>query len=172
MNPFSGLINSNLKQIYNNAIDALLEANSLSIPCTFQFLNNKNPIYCNNCIYDSILNRSSNKYNGTGLAPFPEDGLCPVCLGRGWENMNLTEESNMMVIFDSKYWMNWNSDTMNIDNIAAQTICGINMLNKIQGASYIYFNNDNIVKYILAGAPKLAGFGDLNYVISLWTRQG
>lgn len=171
MNPFSGIVNSNFKNIYKNAIDSLLEQDALSIPCTFQFLNSNNPVYCNNCIYDIVTKRSSNIYNGTGIAPFGEDSLCPVCLGQGVESLNHIENARMMVIFDSKYWMNWNSKTMNIENIAAQSICSLTLLNKITNASYAYFNNDDIYKYTLAGEPQLAGLGDLNYLITLWSRQ-
>lgn len=171
MNPFSGLVNSNFKNIYNQAIDSLLEEGALSIPCTLEFINSNDPVFCNNCIYDIITKRSSNIYNGTGIAPFAEDSLCPVCLGQGAEILNHREDIRMMVIFDSKYWMNWNSKTMNIENIAAQSICHLTLLNKLKNTSYAYFNNDLISKYTLAGEPQLAGLGDLNYLITLWSRQ-
>jgi hypothetical protein len=171
MNPFSGIVNTRFKKIYKDAIDSLLEENALSVSCKFEFLNSNNPIYCSNCIFDVIVKRSSNQYNGTGIAPFPEDSICPVCLGKGVENLNTTESSRLLVIFDSKYWLNWNSKTMNIENVAAQTICGIELLNKIKNTSYIYFNEDTINKYTLAAEPQLAGLGDLNYLITLWTRQ-
>lgn len=171
MNPFSGIINANFKNVYKKAIDSLLEQDALSTACTFEFLNSNNPVYCNNCVYDIITKRSSNRYNGTGLAPFAEDSLCPVCLGKGIENLNHKEYARMMVIFDSKYWMNWNSKTMNIENIAAQSICSLDLLNKIINTSYVYFDNDEISKYALAGQPQLAGLGDFNYLITLWSRQ-
>ena len=38
--------------------------------------------FCNNCFWDSVGQRSTGQYNGTGPKPFT-NGKCPVCKGTG-----------------------------------------------------------------------------------------
>lgn len=175
-NIFSGLINQDFKDIFNNAIDSLLENNSLSLPCKIIYDNQINNTYCNNCIFDNISLLSSNIYNGTGPSPFQEGGVCPVCLGLGLsKNTNSSETVYLAFIFDSKYFLNTNSKVVNIPDGTVQSLCSINLLNKIKNASEIVFDNNlaNVAhfRYERAGDPEPVGLGENRYIITLWKRK-
>jgi hypothetical protein len=175
-NPFSGLISSELKSIFNNAIDSLLENNALSLPCKIIYDNSINNTYCNNCIFDNISLLSSNIYNGSGPNPFPEGGVCPVCLGLGQiKNSSSSETIYLAFIFDSKYFLNTNNKVINIPDGSVQSICNINLLNKVKNASEIIFDNSltnlSHFKYERAGDPEPAGFGDNRYIFTLWKKK-
>jgi hypothetical protein len=172
-NQFSGLINNSFKQIFNNAIDSLLEKGSLTVDCRLEYDTTKYTI-CYNCIYDPILDRSSGRYNTiTGNIPFADQSICPVCMGIGKKLGETTEVVNIAVILDSKYWLNWGSISTQIPNLAAQTLCKIDLLPKINNATHmVLLENINYdsTKYSKADAPTLMGLGDHNYILTNWTK--
>lgn len=175
-NPFSGLISNELKSIFNNAIDSLLEDNALSLPCKILYDNGINNTYCNNCIFDNISLLSSNIYNGSGPSPFPEGGVCPVCLGLGLlKNTSSSETIYLAFIFDSKYFLNINNKVINIPDGSVQSICNIKLYNKLKNASEIIFDNNlsslSHFKYERASDPEPTGFGDNRYIITLWKKK-
>lgn len=175
-NPFSNLINSEFKKIYNDAIDSLLENTALTVLCTFKYSGVGSPVYCGNCIYDTISGLSSNKYKSGGPNPFAEGSICPVCMGMGTtSSISSSEKIYLACIFDSKYWMNWSSKTMNIPDGMVQTICKVELLPKIRNASEIIIDA-NIAKYgnytyERAGDPEPAGLGNNSYIITMWKRK-
>lgn len=175
-NPFNGIISKEFKTIFNNAIDSLLESSALSLPCKIIYDNNINNTYCNNCIFDNISLLSSNIYNGSGPNPFPEGGVCPVCLGLGQiKNNSSSEIIYLAFIFDSKYFLNINNKVINIPDGSIQSLCDINLYNKIKNASEIIFdtnlNNLSHFKYERASDPEPAGLGDNRYVFTLWKKK-
>jgi len=175
-NPFSGIISKEFKTIFNNAIDSLLENNALSLPCKIVYDNSINNTYCNNCIFDNISLLSSNIYNGSGPNPFPEGGVCPVCLGLGQiKNSSSSETVYLAFIFDSKYFLNMNNKVINIPDGSVQSLCNISLLNKIKNASEIIFDtsltNLSHFKYERASDPEPAGFGDNRYIFTLWKKK-
>jgi hypothetical protein len=169
-NPMLSILTPQFKQLFNNAIDAIVDQSGLTIPCTFQYASTSKT-YCNNCVFDPITQKSSNEYNGTGDSPFPENSICPVCGGMGLSNNNSAETIYMSVIFDSRYWIGWNSKTMKIPDGSVQTICKDDLLSKIKNTNYIYFNNDDSILYNLAGPPQLAGLSGKDYLICMWNKQ-
>lgn len=176
MNPFSGLINSDVKNLFNNAIDSLLENNALTVPCTVKYISaNKEQNLCNNCFFDSISLLSSNRYNGTGPYPFVENTICPVCMGKGTLSSNTKEETlYLAVIFDSKYFIN-NSKLIDIPAGSVQTLSNMDTINKIRNTNEIIFNSTinsyNDYTYQRASDPEPCGLGDHRYIITLWTRK-
>lgn len=170
MSIFSGIISQQFKEIYRQAIDALLEDNALTIPCTIKYGSTK-PIYCDNCEMDPIANRSSNIYNNTGPNPFEDNTICPVCLGKGFINSNNTETIYMAVLFNGAGWLQWGSKTVQIPDGMAQSICKSELSSRIKNADSIIFNGDESNIYTLAGDPELVGLGDTNYAITMWKRQ-
>lgn len=176
-NIFSGLISQDFKNIFNDAIDSLLEQNSLSLPCTIVYDNQINNIQCNNCIFDNISLLSSNIYNNTGPYPFKEGGVCPMCMGLGLiknSGKNNSETVHLAFIFDSKYFLNTNK-ALNIPNGSVQSLCNINLINKIKNASELIFDNNlsNLAhfKYERASDPEPLGLGDNRYIITLWNKK-
>lgn len=174
-NPFENIISPRLKQTFNDAIDGILSANALTVPCILKYANNAGNTLCNNCLFDSISRASSNTYNGTGPSPFPDNSICPVCVGMGVTRNDHQETVHLAVIFDSKYFLNWSSKTMNIPNGTVQTICGIDLYYKIKNANEVVFNSDiqklSTVTYRRAGEPEPCGFGSHRYIITMWTNK-
>lgn len=176
-NPFSGIISSEFKQVFNNAIDALLEDHALTLPCKLRYSGQQNPIFCNNCIYDPITKLSANLYNGSGPNPFADGTVCPVCMGNGITDSETTIVSktfNLAVIFDSRYFVNTNK-LINIPEGNIQTLCSIHLLPHIRGANDMIVDT-NIQKYgqyiyQRDSDPEPAGLGDSKYIITNWKRK-
>lgn len=172
-NIFSGLLNNDFKNIFNQAIDAIIEQGSLSVPCKLKYAST-DATYCTNCIYDPILQKSFNQYNGVGPISFPEGSICPVCGGFGKVLYDAEEVVYMAAIFDSKYWLNWGPKFVNIPNLAAQTLSSIVLLPKLQNTTHIIIDT-NIAgygnyMYSKAGDPTPMGLGDHRYILTNWTK--
>lgn len=174
-NPFTNILNKNFKQLYNNAIDSLLEQNALTIPCRLKYSGQQNSILCHNCIFDPISKLSSNIYNGTGPNSFNEGTTCPVCAGLGMLRSDAEEIIYMAVLFDSKYWLNWSSNTVNISDGMVQSICLSSYMTKIRNANEVVFDTSlesyNNYIYQRAGDPNPIGLGDNRYIITMWQRK-
>jgi len=176
-NPFIPLITDpGLKTIFNNAIDSLLEQGALTLQCRLLYANT-NPILCNNCLFDHLSNRSLNQYNGIGPEPFANMSICPVCNGNGFDLNGKEETIYLGVIFDSKYWFNWNSkssDSIRVPDGAIQTICKSELLPKIRATDKIQIDISQekygSYFYTRANDPELAGFGDTRYIFTIWNR--
>jgi hypothetical protein len=171
MTPFNNLLSPEFKSLFNQAIDTILDPSSgLVNPCVLKYAYPPTQLtLCNNCIYDTISMISSNIYNGTGPQPFPEGGICPVCVGTGsqssQDNNQSQETVNIAVITDGKYFVNVSS-ALNIPPNAIQTICNIELLPKINNAIELVVNNSSYQK---AGAPQFCGLATHSYIIMLWS---
>ena len=167
------IISQQFKDLFNTAIDEILSANGLTVPCRLIY-SNTNPQTCNNCIFDSINSRSSNIYNNSGPVPFTNQTICPVCNGMGFLSGSKEESINLAVIFDSKYWLNWKYNSVNITDGMVQTVSHSSLLPKLRNAERIFINtnmeNYGSYYYQRAADPELAGFGDSRYLITMWKR--
>ena len=167
------VITPQFKALFNSAIDHLLDKQGLAVPCKIIYDSIKQST-CSNCIFDPIQNRSSNKYNNIGPAPFADLGICPVCNGYGIIDMTAEELIYMAVIFDSKYWLNWGSKSVNIADNMAQSICNINLLPKLQNAKEIIVDSSTANytnhRYSRANEPELCCLGDNRYIITMWQK--
>jgi hypothetical protein len=171
---FENIISAEFKQIFNDAITSIIAENALAVPCILRYASNQLSL-CNNCVFDSVANRSSNIYNGTGPAYFPEYSICPVCNGKGMTETDSTESVHLGVIFDSKYFINWNSKTINIPDGAVQTICKVELLPKIKNANSIIFDTNlsdyGKYEYIRDGEPNPCGLGDHHFITTMWKKK-
>ena len=171
---FENVITSEFKQVFNDAISSILADTALSVPCTIKY-GITNPSFCNNCVFDSVSNRSANIYNNTGPISFPEYSICPVCNGRGMTDSDARETVYLGVIFDSKYFINWNSKTINIPDGAVQTICKVDLLPKIKNANSIIFDTNlsdyGKYEYIRDGEPNPCGLGDHKFITTMWKKK-
>jgi hypothetical protein len=173
-NPFESLISPLFKDTFNKAIDALLADNALTVPCTLNY-GSSNRSLCNNCIFDPISQRSLNQYNETGPCAFAPNSICPVCNGYGLLDKSKTESVYLAVLFDSKYWFNWNNkDAINIPDGAVQTICNISLLPKLKNSQFMTMDtniqNYGDYSYAIAGDPQPCGLGNNRYIITMWSR--
>lgn len=174
-NIFSNLLTNEFKSLYNQAIDAILADEGLTVKCVFKYAGAGNTVFCNNCINDQISGLSSNKYNGTGPSPFAEGTICPVCMGIGTTTTSKSSEIiSLACLFDSKYWLNWSSKSANIPDGMIQTICKIELLPKIRNAQEIIVDTDlsryGNYTYERASDPEPAGL-DNKYIITMWKRK-
>ena len=173
---FDNLITPEFKKLFNSSIDTILAKNALAIPCKLVYDSSKNPTLCNNCLFDPITQLSANTYNGSGPISFGEGHICPVCLGAGYTSTNNTMENvDLGVIFDSKYWLQIPTDTVKVSDGMVQTICSSSLLSKIRNARYLIIDNalQNLGSYSYerAGDPNLCGFGNTDYIFTMWTRK-
>lgn len=175
-NIFSGLINQQFKNLFNQAIDGLLEAGALSVACKLQY-NSEYPddiTYCDNCIYDPILGKSSYNFdNINGYINFPAGSICPVCNGMGKIILDAEDTVYLAVIFDSKYWLNYGPSTIQIPDLAAQTLCSIQLtprINKATSMSIIGSHDYSPISYSKTGTPVPIGLGDHQYILTNWTK--
>jgi hypothetical protein len=105
MNAFSGIISTDLKTLHSNMISAMLYDDACTIPCTLNYGITKYED-CENCSYDSIGQKSANRYVSGGPVPFPFGTICPMCDGRGKRGVETSESINLMVIWNYKEFIN------------------------------------------------------------------
>jgi hypothetical protein len=173
---FDNLITSEFKAVFNNAIDTLIGQNGLSVPCRLGYSGeSSNTVFCNNCNYDPISKLSANTYKSGGPVTFTNGHICPVCVGMGSVKTDSSEIIYMAVLFDSKYFINWSTDSANIPGGMVQTICLLTALPKIRNANEITIDtnieNYGNYTYYRAGDPCPVGLGDHRYITTLWKRQ-
>ena len=174
---FAGLLGEEFQTLFNNAIDSLLNINALSVPCVLRYANSSQQNnLCNNCIYSAITRSSSGKYLIGGPVPFADGSVCPICAGNGIISNATSEEIvNMMVIFDSKYFMNWSNKNTNIVEGMAQSISCISLLPKLRNASEVIFDKDisalGHYRYERYSDPQPAGLGHNQYIFTMWKRK-
>jgi len=170
MNPFANIISAEFKQLYNDAIDAIIDpTNGLVNTCTLRYGGSPSQqTLCNNCLYDSISKLSSNIYNGSGPKPFSDGGVCPVCAGNGTISGGIItkeENINLAVIMDSKYFINV-GNVINLNDNYIQVICKKNILPKLQNAVELVLHGQSYQK---ASDAKYYGLAQHNYAFMLWS---
>lgn len=165
------IISKQLKDTYRMMIDEVLSEHGLTNQCTFYYKNSSIE-YCDNCIFDTITKVSSNMYNGTGPIPFVNNTICPQCMGLGQkQNNEKTKNITLAVLFDSKYFLNFDSQVVNVPNIFIQTICSIKYANDIRNASSMSIANLPNIYYERIGDINPVGLGDLDYIFTNWKKQ-
>jgi hypothetical protein len=168
MNPFSNVLSSEFKQIFNDAIDAILADSGLTTECILTYGNEYNEqTLCDNCILDTISRVSSNIYNGMGPRPFPDNTICPICLGMGMSKASKQETVKLAVIIDNKSFINVGDIAM-IGNGVIQTLCGIELSPKISNARTLILHNS---EYQRAGEPRPCGLSNHKYLVTFWRSQ-
>jgi len=153
-----------LQQLYNSNINLLLDKDGLTTECTLAYGVSDKEI-CPNCIFDTLTNKSSNKYKADGPIEFNVGVVCPYCYGLGYVGKEKTFDNiYLAVLWDSKNWINFNIDIKNTDDYI-QTLSSVDLLNKIQSASYIIVKDK---KFERQGSCNYGGLGDNKYIITTW----
>tara|TARA_Y100001973_G_C5204790_1_gene340628 strand:+ start:869 stop:1387 length:519 start_codon:yes stop_codon:yes gene_type:complete len=172
MNNFSGIINSDFKSLFKDAISALLYDDALTVPCKIYYGVTKYQD-CTNCVYDPIGQKSSNRFQDGGPIPFPFGSICPMCNGDGKKPIETTEDINLMVIWDEKQFMN--AGTVNNPEGNIQTVTFSNNIPKLVRAKEIVVNTDlgsyGRYRYQRCSEPQLCGFNS-EFVECIWKRSG
>lgn len=171
-NPFTGLISTELKTIFTNAIDEVLRGTS--VPCRLVYSGTKFT-KCPNCNFNSITGKSANTYLSGGPQPFSK-GTCPFCNGDGRiAAENDDDIINLAVLWDYRKWFQVGQVVANPDGMI-QVICSIALISRLKKAREIIVDT-NLEKYvrhkfIRDGEPTPIGLGDDQYIISMWKRSG
>lgn len=100
MSIFSGIINSTLRDIYN---DGEIEMwRGLAIPCTIIYAPTKIP--CSNCVDVTIGGFTGNiSQDGMSLPGFAE--FCPYCAGTGYKEVSETSDVRMQINVDPRSFL-------------------------------------------------------------------
>lgn len=164
------MINSTFKQIFKTQIDSMFGVDGLSLPCKL-ISKDKKKSQCPNCIIDPINGKSSGRYKTGGDISFPYGQLCPICNGIGFLYQTTEVNIDLLVIWDYKKWINFNTNT-NIPEGMIQTISKFIDLGKIQKANtlivdtsvgYIPYN-----EYSRDSEPQPIGLGSSDYLYTYW----
>lgn len=171
---FNNIITKEFKQLFNSAIDTLLAENALTVPCKLKFESMKRDL-CYNCVFDPMANRSANIKKDNAPIDFPDYSICPVCNGFGYVDTSKDEIVNLAIIFDSKYWLNWGSKSMNIPEGTVQSLCSISLLPKIRNCKEMIMDTNlaeyGNYNYSRSGDPEPVGLGSNEYIITMWRRS-
>lgn len=172
MSNFTGIITPQFKQIFKDAILALLEDTALTVPCKLYFDNTKLSD-CPNCVYDPINQRSSNQYQTGGPIPFVHGQVCPYCIGAGSLTFSSEETVYLGIIKPVFFGM----DQLELNNVnfvdgMIQSLSSIDIYAKLKNASYIIVDTNIInltnTKFIRHRDPIPVGFGDNSFIITTW----
>lgn len=166
------IITNDLKNLYRSLIDELLKSGSLSLPCKLfydQSLFNE----CINCKIDPISHKSANIYKSNGPIPFTDGQICPYCRGLGGSYQESYDITDLLVVFDYKHWINFNSRLHDPDGLV-QTINSKNDYQKIKNCNKIIIDT-NLQNYTenyfqRNSEPQPAGFGDNQYFFTFWKK--
>jgi len=160
----------NLQQLFNKQLDDYLSSSGLSTECVLN-LGATNITECPNCIYDSMLKKSSGIYKSGGPINFARGNLCPFCRGSGQSGSQQTLTIDMAILWEYKYWI---IKPVNIENPEGfvQSICHKNYHKDIIRCIDMTVTNTNINSPIfsLYAEPTPAGLGDQNYIITQWKK--
>jgi hypothetical protein len=171
-NPFSGIISAPFKQLFDDAINAILEETALTVPCKLLFKDTK-ITDCPNCIYDSISRRSSNQYQTGGPLPFVNGQICPYCAGIGSLTFSAEENVSLGLIKPVFFkYANLDLEAVNFVDGKIQSLCNISYYAKIKNASSIIIDT-NITglsnsTFIRFRDPVPVGFGNNTFMITTW----
>lgn len=166
------IISTELKNLYNEYIDELFRVGSLSLPCKLIYEDSKF-IECINCYVDAISHKSSNRYKSGGPITFADGQICPYCRGLGGSYSEASDTIYLLVLFDYKYWLNFNSKIHSPDGLV-QTISKLQDYPKIKSCNKIIIDT-NIQNYTQSyyqrnSEPEPAGFGSSSYFFTYWKK--
>lgn len=159
-------IPSNIFDIYNEAVD-----NIWSKTITLVYPEVKQP--CPNCLNDGT--RSNGVYRTGGPYPFENGFICPLCNGDGFKLIESTDKIKARLYYNRKDWIDIGIP-VNVPYQAAQMVCKLDDLPKIQRCKYIipeYYDGIQgyqIQNLTLAGAYYPQGFtqNPTKYVVTFW----
>ena len=174
VNPFSGIIDSSFKSVFNNAISAILADDAFTVACTLEYGITKYED-CVNCLYDPIGQKSSNRFQNGGPVPFPFGSLCPLCNGNGKKPVISSENVNLAVIFEPRQFLEMSTPVNTADGYI-QTLANKNMTPKLQRAKEIIVATDVSGffshRYQRVSEPTPIGLGNNEFVLCTWRRSG
>jgi hypothetical protein len=172
VNYFSGIISSDFKALFTDAISALLYDDACTMPCTIYYGITKYED-CVNCVFDPTGNKSSNRFQDGGPLPFPFGSICPMCNGNGKRGVESSENINLMVIWDAKEFIN--VGTVNDPDGMIQTVTFASNMPTLKRAKELLVATEissyNRYRYERVSEPHPCGFTN-EFVECMWRRSG
>lgn len=101
--PLFTILDSETKAVITDALDSLLantSAGGLGQTCLLVYPPKLTP--CENCVYDPVTNRSSNRPRSGAPVPFLPGASCPMCGGRGKNEEEVSEPITLKCDWDPK----------------------------------------------------------------------
>lgn len=166
------IITDDLKNLYKSMIDELIRAGSLSLPCKLIY---EGSVFneCINCNLDPVSHKSANTYKSGGPLFFADGQICPHCRGIGGVYQQAYDTKNLLVLFDYKYWVGFNSKVHSPDGLV-QTISKLEDYQKIRQCNKIIIDtsiqNYTESYYQRNSEPQPAGFGESSYFFTYWKK--
>lgn len=166
------IITNDFKNLFKNAIDELIRSSSLSLPCKLIY-EGSSFTECINCDIDPVSHKSSNIYKVGGPLEFANGQICPYCRGLGGIYNQAYDTKDLLVVFDYKYWTNFNSKIQNPEGLI-QTISKLEDYPQIQECNKLIVDT-NIQNYTNSyyqrnSEPQPAGLGNSSYFFTYWKK--
>jgi len=169
-NPFDGIISDDLKLLYSNSIEALI--NGLATPCRIFYPSTK--FEACDCQSSPIGNKASNRGISGAPMPFNKVSGCVYCQGSGKKPVETTENLNLAIIWNYKKFIPIGYDIKIPDGLIQSLSKLSSTLVPITKAQYILIATDianyGPNKFVLEGKPVPVGFGDQSFLVCFWKR--
>ena len=170
MASFVGLISSAFKQLHIDMITEVIRG--CSVTCT---IITGVTLYddCVNCVFDPIGNKSSNRYQSGGPAPFTV-GLCPMCAGAGKIPNEQTTSISLAPIYDFRQWIPSINAPVGSPEGFLQTLSLFSTYDDLKQAKELIVDTsiDTSVRprFERHGEPEPCGLGSSSFIITMWKR--
>jgi hypothetical protein len=169
-NPFAGIITAEMKTLWQNMIDALLEDDALTLPCRLIYEGSKeDPISGGNPV-DPIGNKPP--------AVFLHGGPRYAMHGDAVEDASSTDTLNLCVIWDSRDWIRTvvSESLIAAPNMHVQTLIKIEDLVELKRVDKLVIDTDleGRVRHVFqrASEPEPCGFGASTHAVIMWKKIG
>jgi hypothetical protein len=170
-NPFAGIITSQMKTLWKNMIDALLEDDALTLACR--------PIYEGGSVTDISGGNDVDPIGNKPPAVFLHGG--PQFRQDGNDVADTATDGDtiyLAVIWDSRKWVKTNSANalINAPDVHVQTLSKLDSLLTIKRASKLVIDEDleSTVRHVFqrVSEPEPIGFGQSNHFLTMWKKIG
>lgn len=177
MPPFK-ILDPDTRQVIQDALDSFLAPQAdggLGNECLLVYPPKKVP--CDNCVFDAVNNRSSNRPASGAPVPFAAGSTCPLCNGRGLKDAEVTEVMTLKTEWDFKRFVNPPGDLkLRLPNSVVEVKGFMDQLPKLLKAEYLVLSHKRAgvlrQAFTLLGEP-----GDRSsmvpdrYFVSYWERK-
>lgn len=170
MSDFTGLISAEFKQLHIDMITEVIRGSS--VICSLVRGNTKFTD-CPNCVYDSVNQRSSNRYQSGGPIAFTF-GVCPYCHGIGKVPSEQISTISLAPIYDYKHWVPGLAANVQSPYGFVQTLSLFNTYDDLKEAKEIIIdtsiNSQVKARFERYQEPQPCGLGSSSFIMTLWKR--
>ena len=161
-------IPSSVFEVYNEALLLFTRTATLVYPAKRED--------CPNCSFNSLGTRtkSISIYTPGGPVPFERGMPCPYCNGRGYKEVETSEDITARIYWERKYFLDVGV-AIDAPDMLIQTICFMKDYDKVNKANYLiprYSNMDNYAKqkFQRYGQSYPQGFkqNETKYFVTFW----